>query len=348
MVITGNMAQASFDAFVLPRHVGLYSGVPIEVPAEMVQRVCGTGIEIIMKASDAVSQQRADVALCVGTESMSRNPIAAYTHRSGFRLGQVEFKDFLWEALMDPAASVTMGDTAENLARQYQITRPEVDAYAAQSFERAIAAQKSGFLAGEIAPVKNESFELDELRAARAQAQGREGACHRHPHPPLPARGAGENPPGLRRRADRRQLVGHRRRRGGGAGGFVRLREEVRQGAARPRRRRRGGRRAARDHGHRPGAGHQGGAGARRAQAFRHRPLRDQRGVRRAGHGLRARTRHRRGEAQRQWRRHRHRPPARRDRRAARDHAGARIEAVRARATVSRRPASAAARASPW
>ena len=60
MVITGNMAQASFDAFVLPRHVGLYSGVPIEVPAEMVQRVCGTGIEIIMKASDAVSQQRAE------------------------------------------------------------------------------------------------------------------------------------------------------------------------------------------------------------------------------------------------------------------------------------------------
>jgi acetyl-CoA C-acetyltransferase len=160
MVITGNMAQASFDAFVLPRHVGLYSGVPIEVPAEMVQRVCGTGIEIIMKASDAVSQQRANVALCVGTESMSRNPIAAYTHRGGFRLGQVEFKDFLWEALMDPSANVNMGDTAENLARQYQITRPEVDAFAAKSFARAVAAQKSGFLAGEIAPVKNESFEL--------------------------------------------------------------------------------------------------------------------------------------------------------------------------------------------
>ena len=103
-VITGNMAQASFDAFLLPRHIGLYSGVPIEVPAEMVQRVCGTGIEIIMKASDAVSQKRADLALCVGTESMSRNPIAAYTHRGGFRLGQVEFKDFLWEALIDPAA----------------------------------------------------------------------------------------------------------------------------------------------------------------------------------------------------------------------------------------------------
>ena len=58
-VITGNMAQASFDAFLLPRHIGLYSGVPIEVPAQMVQRVCGTGIEVICQASDAVSLGRA-------------------------------------------------------------------------------------------------------------------------------------------------------------------------------------------------------------------------------------------------------------------------------------------------
>src|SRR5438876_178377 len=83
-------------------------------------------------------------ALCVGTESMSRNPVAAYTHRGGFRMGQVEFRDFLWEALLDPSARVTMGDTAENLARQYQITRPEVDAYAARSFDRAVAAQFNG------------------------------------------------------------------------------------------------------------------------------------------------------------------------------------------------------------
>jgi acetyl-CoA C-acetyltransferase len=77
----------------------------------------------------------------------------------GFRMGGVEFKDFLWEALLDPAPHATMGDTAETLARQYQITRQEVDEYAARSFERAIAAQKSGFLAGEIAPVKTERFE---------------------------------------------------------------------------------------------------------------------------------------------------------------------------------------------
>ncbi len=183
-VITGNMAQASFDAFLLPRHIGLYAGVPIEVPAEMVQRVCGTGIEIIMKASDAVSQKRADLALCVGTESMSRNPIASYTARGGFRLGQVEFKDFLWEALMDPAPKATMGDTAENLARQYQITRPEVDAYAAKSFTRAIDAQKSGFLAGEIAPVTNETFELTGYNSRGLKLKGeKELAADTHVRP---------------------------------------------------------------------------------------------------------------------------------------------------------------------
>src|SRR5262249_23556212 len=70
----------------------------------------------------------------------------------------VEFKDFLWEALADRSCDVTMGTTAENLARQYQITRSEVDAYAARSFARAVKAKESGFLAGEIAPVKTEEF----------------------------------------------------------------------------------------------------------------------------------------------------------------------------------------------
>jgi acetyl-CoA C-acetyltransferase len=181
-VIAGNMAQASFDAFMLPRHVGLYSGVSTEVPAHLVQRVCGTGIEVLCQAADAVALGRADLALCVGTESMSRNPIAAYTHRGGFRLGKVEFKDFLWEALLDPAANTTMGDTAENLARQYQITRPEVDAYAARSFGRAVAAQKRGFLAGEIVPVTTETFSVEGLnpRGIRIKVEANEVANDTH------------------------------------------------------------------------------------------------------------------------------------------------------------------------
>lgn len=163
-VVAGNMAQASFDAYMLPRHIGLYAGVPQQTPAHLVQRVCGTGIEVLAQASDAISLGRAELALCVGTESMSRNPVASYTSRGGFRMGQVEFKDFLWEALMDPACGLDMGGTAENLARRYQITRAEVDDFAARSFSRAVEAQKSGFLAGEIAPVASETFEIDGLK----------------------------------------------------------------------------------------------------------------------------------------------------------------------------------------
>ncbi|MCW5680283.1 MAG: thiolase family protein [Xanthobacteraceae bacterium] len=173
IVVTGNMAQASFDAYMLPRHVGLYSGVPIEVPAHMVQRVCGTGIEVIMQAADAITHRGANLALCVGAESMSRNPVANYTSRSGFRMGQVEFRDFLWEALLDPAADVTMGHTAENLAQKYQITRAEVDAFAARSFERALSAQQSGFLAGEITPVITEQFAREGYNARGIKLSGK-------------------------------------------------------------------------------------------------------------------------------------------------------------------------------
>src|SRR5690606_5938675 len=103
-----------------------------------------------------------NVVLTVGTESMTRNPIAAFSHRTGFKLGApVEFKDFLWEALDDPAASVSMIQTAENLAKRYGITREAVDEFASLSFERALAAQEAGRLAEEIVPVVNETFELE-------------------------------------------------------------------------------------------------------------------------------------------------------------------------------------------
>ncbi|MEO7222853.1 MAG: thiolase family protein, partial [Devosia sp.] len=163
--IAGSMAQASFDAYVTPRHIGLYAGVPVERPAHLVQRICGTGLEVLIQASDAVSLGRVDLALGVGTESMSRNPIAAYTHRNGFPMGGVEFKDFLWEALMDPAVLCTMGDSAENLAKQYGITREQVDRYAVRSFDRAIAARQAGFFDVEITPVTTESFDIDGLQS---------------------------------------------------------------------------------------------------------------------------------------------------------------------------------------
>src|ERR1700739_4551614 len=160
-VIAGCVAQASFDAYMLPRHIGLYSGVPIDRPALLVQRVCGTGIEAIGQAADAITLKKIDLGLCVGTESMSRNPIAAYTHRGGFRMGQVEFKDFLWEALIDTSCDVTMGGTAENLAQKYQISRSDVASYAERSFERTLRAREEGFFTEEIVPVASEIFHLD-------------------------------------------------------------------------------------------------------------------------------------------------------------------------------------------
>lgn len=159
-VVAGNMAQASFDAYFTPRHIGLYCGVPTEVPAHLVQRICGTGIEVIAQGADAISLGRVQAALAVGAESMSRNPVAAYTHRNGFRMGQIEFKDFLWESLLDTACSTTMGGTAENLAKKYGITREEVDAFAARSFERALAARADGFFDDEIVAVTDETFEI--------------------------------------------------------------------------------------------------------------------------------------------------------------------------------------------
>jgi acetyl-CoA C-acetyltransferase len=182
-VYAGSMAQASFDAYMLPRHVGLYSGVPLEVPATLTQRVCGTGMELVLRAGDAIELGQIELGLCVGAESMTRNPVAAYTHRSGFRMGQIEFKDFLWEALLDPAADVTMGGTAENLARKYKITRPEVDEFAARSFERALAAQADGFLAGEIAPVKSETFALEGYHARGIRIPSKLAQIDRDTHP---------------------------------------------------------------------------------------------------------------------------------------------------------------------
>ena len=164
-VVAGSVAQASFDAYMLPRHIGLYAGAPVEVPALLVQRVCGTGIEAIIQAATAVDRQGAGFALVAGAESMSRNPIAAYTHRHGFALGApVEFKDFLWEALIDPGCGLTMGGTAEELAKRHRISRAEVDAFAARSFERALAARESGFLDEEVVPVIAETFARDGMK----------------------------------------------------------------------------------------------------------------------------------------------------------------------------------------
>ncbi len=173
-VVTGNMAPGDFDQFFLPRHIGLYAGVPVEVPAIMAQRICGTGFELFRQAGEHIQGGACEAALVVGTESMTRNPIAAFDHRTGFKLGApVGFKDYMWEALKDPAAGINMIQTAENLAKQYAISREDVDAFASSSFAKAVAAQESGFLAGEIVPVVTEKFELEGYKARGIKLQGK-------------------------------------------------------------------------------------------------------------------------------------------------------------------------------
>ena len=173
-VITGNMAPGDFDQFFLPRHIGLYAGVPQEVPAIMAQRICGTGFELFRQAGEQIEAGACDAALVVGTESMTRNPIAAFDHRTGFKLGApVGFKDYMWEALKDPAAGINMIQTAENLAKKYNITREEVDQFASDSFAKAVAAQEAGFHAGEIVPVITEKFELEGYKARGIKLQGK-------------------------------------------------------------------------------------------------------------------------------------------------------------------------------
>lgn len=182
-VLAGSMAQASFDAYLLPRHIGLYSGVAQSVPALGVQRICATGFELLRQAAE---QLRDDVqlALCVASESMSRNPIAAYTHRGGFRLGgEVQFKDFLWEALYDPAPGLDMIATADNLARRYGLSREAVDRYACDSHLRALQAQRAGAWGEEIVAVDNQVFELEGYQPRGITLARRAGAVTEDSHP---------------------------------------------------------------------------------------------------------------------------------------------------------------------
>lgn len=185
-VLSGNMAPGDCYQYMIARHIGLYAGVPQQVTALNVQRICGTGFELFRQAADQIKLGYTDTALVVGAESMTRNPIAAFGHRSGFRLGApVEFQDYMWEALVDPAPGITMPQTAENLARRYGIQRAEVDAYAARSFERAVAAQGRHFFDGEIVPLVNEQFALDgyATRSLRLTGKQKELAVDTHVRP---------------------------------------------------------------------------------------------------------------------------------------------------------------------
>ena len=153
-VFFGNVIQTSADAIYLARHVGLRAGLPIEVPAATVNRLCGSGFQAIIDGAESIIVDDANVCLTGGAESMSQAPHVVRGARWGLRLGPaVPFEDTLWEALTDPYCGFSMAETAENLAEEYDISRTEVDEYALRSQQLAHAAWEEGRFEAEIVPV---------------------------------------------------------------------------------------------------------------------------------------------------------------------------------------------------
>jgi acetyl-CoA C-acetyltransferase len=140
------------------RQISLRSGIPQEVPAYTVNKACASGIKSIALAFNEIATGNLDCVLAGGTESMSRLPYYLEGARWGYRLGHQELVDGMYrDGFFCPMAKMLMGETAEILAAQYQISREEQDQFALLSQQRAAAAQSSGRFDAEIAPVTIES-----------------------------------------------------------------------------------------------------------------------------------------------------------------------------------------------
>ncbi|HWI16641.1 MAG TPA: hypothetical protein VNT81_02755, partial [Vicinamibacterales bacterium] len=153
-VVFGNVQQSSVDAHYGARHVGLKAGLPIEVPALTVNRLCGSGIQAVINGAQMIQLDEAGFSLVGGMENMSQVPHIIRGLRSGLKLGQGKMEDWLWEGLNDPYAGCSMAITAENCAVKYGITREESDAYALRSQQLAHKAWTSGAMKEEVVPVE--------------------------------------------------------------------------------------------------------------------------------------------------------------------------------------------------
>jgi acetyl-CoA C-acetyltransferase len=166
-LIAANIGQSATDAYFLPRHISLFSGIPQAIPSLMVQRICGSGFETIITGAEQITLGKADRVVCVGTENMSLSPTVSFGNRMGFPLGRPVFKDMLWEALDDTAAGYPMGFTAENVAKKFNISREECDAFALLSFKRAMDARKNNLVQHELVAVHSTTFEGEGLKARK-------------------------------------------------------------------------------------------------------------------------------------------------------------------------------------
>jgi len=153
-VIFGNVLQTSGDAIYGARHVGLKAGVPKEVPALTVNRLCGSGFESIVQGAQRILLGEAKTVLAGGMENMSQAPHVIRGARKGFRLGQGQLEDTLMVALLDSYCGLYMAQTSDRVAAKYGITRAEQDAYALRSQQRTAAAWAACRLSEEVVPVE--------------------------------------------------------------------------------------------------------------------------------------------------------------------------------------------------
>jgi acetyl-CoA acyltransferase 2 len=153
-VIFGNVMQTSADGLYGARHVGLKAGLPEEVPAVTVNRLCGSGIESISQAAQRILLGEAKLVLAGGMENMSQAPHVIRGARSGFKLGEGKLEDSLASGLFDSYCGFSMSETAENLAAEQAITREACDEYALRSQQAAEAAFRACAMKDEIVAVE--------------------------------------------------------------------------------------------------------------------------------------------------------------------------------------------------
>ena len=152
--VIGNALQTSGDAIYGARHVALKAGVPVEKPALTVNRLCGSGIQSIISGAQMIQLGEAGAVLAGGMESMSQAPHVIRGARWGFRLGEGKLEDLLMVALLDTHCGYYMAQTAENLARKFEISREKQDEYALLSQQRAAAAWENHAFDDEVIPVE--------------------------------------------------------------------------------------------------------------------------------------------------------------------------------------------------
>ncbi|HXG88223.1 MAG TPA: acetyl-CoA C-acetyltransferase [Vicinamibacterales bacterium] len=152
-VILGCVLQGAAGMNVA-RQAAIKAGVPVDVPAETINRVCGSGLQSVVHAVEAVRVGYTDVVVAGGAESMSNAPFAMKGARWGFRMGHAETVDtMIYDGLTDAMHLCHMGMTAEEVASKYQVTREQQDQFAADSQRRTAVAVASGAFDDEIVAV---------------------------------------------------------------------------------------------------------------------------------------------------------------------------------------------------